>query len=240
MPTAAELPDRLPFVLAAIYLVFNEGHSATSGDSLTRVDLSAEAIRLARVLAELMPDEPETLGLLALVLLTEARRPARTAADGSLVRLAEQDRSLWSRALIDEGHAIVRRCLRLARPGVYQLQAAIAAVHADAPVADATDWQQIVALYDHLHALRPNPVVALNRVVAVAELSGAEQALRALAAIDAAALDAYQPYHATRAELLARVGRVDDADDAYERALALTTNPAEATFLERRRRALLS
>lgn len=240
VPTASELPDRLPFVLAAIYLIFNEGHTATGGDSLTRVDLSDAAIRLARVLAALMPDEPEALGLLALLLLTEARRPARAAADGSLVPLAEQDRALWSRPLVEEGHAIVRRCLRLDRPGVYQLQAAIAAVHADAPAAAATDWRQIVALYDHLHALRPNPVVALNRAVAVAEADGSEAGLRALAAIDPAVLDGYQPYHATRAELLRRLGRVEEADAAYGRALALTTNPAETTFLERRRRTLLS
>ena len=211
IPTAAELPDRLPPVLAAIYLVFTEGHTATSGSALTRVDLSDAAIRLARVLATLMPDEPEVMGLLALLLLSDSRRPARAAADGTLVALPDQDRSRWDRTLIAEGHALVRACLRRNRPGPYQIQAAIAAVHADAPTAAATDWTQIVALYDQLHALRPNAVVALNRAVAVAEASGAEAALQALDTIDSHVLDGYQPYHATRADLLARTGRWRDA-----------------------------
>ena len=169
IPRAGELPDRLRPVLAAIYLIFNEGYTATTGRALIRDDLSAEAIRLARVLVELMPDEPEPKGLLALMLLTDARRPARTTADGMLVRLADQDRSLWDRSLIAEGHDLVRVCLRRNAPGPYQLQAAIAAVHADAATAADTDWRQIVALYDQLHAIRPTDVVALNRAVALAE-----------------------------------------------------------------------
>ena len=200
-----------------------------------RVDLSREAIRLGRVLVELMPDEPEAVGLLALMLLTDARRPARVAGDGSMVRLADQDRTRWDRALIGEGHDLVRACLRRNRPGPFQVQAAIAAVHADAPSADATDWSQIVALYDQLYALRPNSVVALNRAIAVGELHGPTEGLAALAALDVEPLDGYQPYHAARADLLARAGRVDDAVVAYDRAIELTTNPAEQRFLTERR-----
>ena len=243
IPGAAELPDRLHAALAAIYLIFTEGHTATSGESFTRVDLSSEAIRLVRVLAALMPDEAEVVGLLALLLLSEARRPARAADDGSMVRLADQDRSRWDRGLIAEGHQLVRACLRRNQPGPYQIQAAIAAVHADAPAAETTDWSQIVALYDQLYALRPNAVVALNRAVAVAELRGAAEGLAALDALAALAradletseLDGYQPYHAARADLLARAGRRDDAVAAYERAIALTTNSTERAFLERQR-----
>jgi len=235
IPPAAELPDRLHAVLAAISLIFTEGHSSTSGEDLVREDLAAEAIRLGRVLVELMPDEPEAVGLLALMLLTDARRPARLAADGSMVRLAEQDRSRWDRAAIAEGHALVRACLRRNRPGPFQIQAAIAAVHADAPSAGATDWSQIVALYDQLHAQRPNAVVALNRAIAVAELRGAAAGLDALDALDAAQLDAYQPYHAARADLLARAGRRDDALAAYERAIELSATTAERRFLADRR-----
>ena len=172
VPGAAELPDRLHAVLAAIYLIYTEGHTATSGQTLTRTDLSSEAIRLGRTLAELMPDEPEAIGLLALMLLSESRRAARIAADGTMVRLADQDRNRWDRTLISEGHELVRACLRRNQPGPFQIQAAIAAVHADAPTAESTDWSQIIALYDQLHALRPNPVAALNRSVAVAELRG--------------------------------------------------------------------
>jgi RNA polymerase sigma-70 factor, ECF subfamily len=238
IPCAAELPDRLDAVLNAIALIFTEGHSASSGDSLVRVDLTTEAIRLARVLVELMPDEPEAVGLLALLVLTDARRPARVASDGSMVRLADQDRSLWDRRLITEGHALVRACLRRNQPGPFQIQAAIAAVHADAPTADATDWSQIVALYDHLHALRPNAVVAINRAVAVAEHRGPDVALADLDTVDHDAVDAYQPYHAARADLLARTGRTAEAITAYDRAIELTTNPAEHRFLAQQREIL--
>ena len=238
IPSAAELPDRLDAVLNAIALIFTEGHSASSGDSLVRVDLTTEAIRLARVLVELMPDEPEAVGLLALLVLTDARRPARVASDGSMVRLADQDRSLWDHRLITEGHALVRACLRRNQPGPFQIQAAIAAVHADAPTADATDWSQIVALYDHLHALRPNAVVAINRAVAVAEHRGPEVALATLDTVDDDAVDTYQPYHAARADLLARTGRTAEAITAYDRAIELTTNPAEHRFLTRQREVL--
>jgi RNA polymerase sigma-70 factor (ECF subfamily) len=235
VPRGAELPDRLAAVLTALYLIFTEGHTASSGSSLTRVDLATEALRLARVLTELMPDESEAVGLLALMLLTEARRPARTAADGSMVRLADQERGLWDRALIAEGHALVRACLRRNAPGPFQLQAAVAAVHADAASATDTDWAQIVALYDQLHALRPTAVVALNRAVAVGELDGAAAGLEALHAIDPEALADYQPFHAARADLLARAGRVDEALDAYDRAVELSGNPMERAFLERQR-----
>ena len=238
VPSATELPARLHAVLATVYLIYTEGHTSTSGDDLQRVDLSREAIRLGRVLTELMPDEPEAVGLLALMLLTEARQPARRAADGTLVRLADQDRALWDRGLITEGHALVRACLRRNQPGPFQIQAAIAAVHADAATADATDWTQIVALYDLLYELRPNAVVALNRAVAVAELDGPAVGLAALDAIDAAVLDDYQPYHATRADLLARAGHGDDARAAYDRAIALSTSVAEQRFLEQQRAAV--
>ncbi|MFN8023175.1 MAG: sigma-70 family RNA polymerase sigma factor [Acidimicrobiales bacterium] len=235
IPPAAQLPDRLGAVLAAISLVFTEGHTATSGDELVRVDLCAEAIRLARVVHELMPDEPEAAGLLALLLLTDARREARLADDGSFVRLADQDRTRWDRAAISEGHELVRACLRRNQPGPFQLQAAIAAVHADAPSAERTDWAQIVALYDLLLGHRPTAVVALNRAIAVGELHGAERGLTELDRIDTTAVEAYQPFHAARADLLARAGRVDDARLAYERAIELTTNATEREFLVGRR-----
>jgi RNA polymerase sigma-70 factor (ECF subfamily) len=235
VPRAAELPDRLHAVLTGIYLVYTEGHTATGGPVLGRGDLAIEAIRLGRVLVDLMPDEPEPVGLLALMLLTEARRPARTAADGSLVRLSDQNRELWDRALVDEGHRLVRACLRRDQPGPFQIQAAIAAVHADAPNATVTDWPQIVALYDHLYALRPNSVVALNRAIAIGERDGAEAGLDALEELDASVLDLYQPYHAARADLLARAGHGDDAVHAYDRAIALSTNSTERAFLEAQR-----
>jgi RNA polymerase sigma-70 factor (ECF subfamily) len=232
VPREADLPDRLRPVLAVVYLIFNEGYAATSGDRLVREDLCAEAIRLGRLLSELMPDEPEVLGLLALLLLTEARRPARTSADGELVPLADQDRGRWDAALIAEGQELVRRCLRRDRPGAYQLQAAIAAVHSDAPTAADTDWRQIVALYDHLLALAPTPVVALNRAVAVAEVEGPEEALRLLEGLD---LPGNHVHAAVRADLLRRLGRNAEAARAYEEAAALTDNAAERAFLQRRR-----
>jgi RNA polymerase sigma-70 factor (ECF subfamily) len=240
IPSAAGLPDRLVPVLAAIALIFTEGHTATSGDVLVRTDLSSDAIRLGRVLHELMPDEPEVTGLLALMLLTEARRDARVTPEGAMVRLAEQDRTRWDAALIVEGHELVRACLRRNQPGPFQVQAAIAAVHADARRAEDTDWAQVVALYDQLLALRPDAIVALNRAVAIGELQGPDAGLGALDALDRAALDGYQPYHAARADLLARAGRRDDAVVAYERALALTTNWVERGFLENRRAGALA
>jgi RNA polymerase sigma-70 factor (ECF subfamily) len=227
-------------VLAAIYLIYTEGHTARSGQTLTRSDLASEAVRLGRTLAELMPDEPEVSGVLALMLLSESRRLARIAADGTMVRLADQDRARWDRELISEGHQLVSACLRRNQPGPFQIQAAIAAVHADAPAAESTDWAQIVVLYDQLYAVRPNPVVALNRAVAVAELQGPDEGLAVLAEIDKTVLENYQPYHAARADLLVRAGRRDEASDEYKRAIELTTNTVERDFLIRQRTALSS
>ena len=228
LPAAEELPQRLGPVLATIYLVFSEGHNASAGGDLVRPSLTGEAIRIGRTVVDLLPDEPEPAGLLALMLLTEARAPARLAADGSLVRLAHQDRHRWDPGLIAEGHALVRRCLARNRPGPYQLQAAIAAVHADASRAEATDWSQIVALYDHLVALRPNDVVRLNRAIAIMELHGPDAGLEALGEID---LATYHLFHATRAEALRRAGRTGDAAEALRQAMALTTNDAELRHL---------
>jgi RNA polymerase sigma-70 factor (ECF subfamily) len=235
VPSEAELPDRLRPVLAVVYLIFTEGHTATSGSRLVREDLCAEAIRLGRLLAELMPDEPEVAGLLGLMLLTHSRRAARVAPDGELVLLADQDRALWDRELIAEGQALVRRCLRRNQPGPYQLQAAINAVHSDAPTAADTDWRQIVVLYDHLMALAPSPVVALNRAVAVAEVSGPEAGLELVEALD---LDRHHLFHAVRADLLRRLGRHSEAAVAYDAALELTGSGSERAFLQRRRTSL--
>jgi RNA polymerase sigma-70 factor (ECF subfamily) len=235
VPADADLPDRLRAVLAVVYLVFNEGYAASSGEQLVRDDLCAEAIRLGRQLAELMPDEPEVMGLLALMLLVESRRAGRTSADGGLVLLADQDRALWDRALIAEGQAIVRRCLRRNRPGPYQIQAAINAVHSDAVVGADTDWRQILQLYDQLMAVAPSPIVALNRAVAVAEVEGPAAALGLVDGLD---LGDYHVFHAIRADLLGRLDRDQEAALAYEAAIALTDNAAEREFLSRSRDSL--
>lgn len=232
VPGPAELPARLASVLAVVYLVFTEGHTAAGGDRLVRDDLCVEAVRLARLLAELLPDEPEVLGLLALLLLTVARRPARTNADGDLIPLAAQDRTLWDRDLITEGQSLVRRCLQLRRPGPYQIQAAIAAVHSDAATIETTDWRQVVALYDQLLVVAPTPVAALHRAVAVAEVDGPAAGLDLVDALD---LDRYHLWHAVRADLLRRLGRLPEAAAAYDAALARATNAAERGFLQRRR-----
>jgi RNA polymerase sigma-70 factor (ECF subfamily) len=237
VPTQAELPARLKPVLAVVYLIFNEGYAATAG-SLMRLDLCAEGIRLARVLAGLMPDEPEAQGLLALLLLLHARSAARVAAGGSLVRLAEQDRRRWDRDLIAEGQAIVRACVQRGHRGPYQIQAAINAVHSVAPTFDRTDWHAILTLYDQLHALTPTPVVALNRAVALAEVRGPAAGLAAVDGLRSPALDGYYLFHAARADLLRRLGRDTEAAAAYATARALTANPAEQAFLDTQRAAL--
>ena len=225
VPEEHELPDRLRPVLAVVYLVYNAGLTSPAEPGLY-----AEAIRLARILATLMPDEPEVAGLLALLLLTESRHASRTRPDGSLVLLGEQDRTRWNRSLIEEGQAIVRRCLRRNQPGPYQLQAAINAVHADAPTLEETDWPQIVALYDQLLAVAPTPVVALNRAIAVGEVQGPAAALALVEELD---LDTYHPFHATRADLLRRLGRHREAAAAYQRAAAMAPTDAERDFLRR-------
>jgi len=228
VPGSAELPDRLRGVLAVLYLVFNEGYAATSGDVLVREDLCAEAIRLGRTLGELMPDEPEVIGLLALMLLIAARRPARTATGGELVPLPEQDRTLWDRGLVAEGQELVRRCLRRNHPGPYQVQAAINAVHSDAPRVEDTDWRQILTLYDQLRVFDASPVVELNRAVALSEVEGPAAGL---AAVDGLPLESYYLFHAVRADLLRQLGRRFEAVDAYDATLARTDNEAERSFL---------
>jgi RNA polymerase sigma-70 factor, ECF subfamily len=231
VPGDADLPARLTPVLAVLYLIFSEGYAAGSGDELIKAGLCSEAIRLARLLADLMPDEPEAAGLLALMLLVQSRRPARTAPDGSLVLLADQDRARWDRELIAEGQAIVRQCLRRDQPGPYQIQAAINAVHSDAGTTADTDWGQILQLYDQLLAVSPSPVVALHRSVALAELRGPAAAL---AATESLPLDSYYLFHAVRADYLRRLGRRHEAARAYESAIAQAGNTAEREFLRGR------
>ncbi len=234
VPQEADLAVRLDSVLAVLYLIFNEGYLSSGPSESIRADLCSEAIRLARQLQELeglVGSPPEIDGLLALLLLVEARREARVA-DGMLVTLPDQDRSLWDGELIDEGHALVRRCLAINRPGPYQLQAAVNAVHTDALDASMTDWHQVVALYDQLLVVSPSPIVSLNRAVAVAELDGPQVAL---SIVDTLPLDDYHPWHATRADLLRRLGRDDEARAAYDAAIGLTENPAELTWLTQRR-----
>ena len=237
MPTEAELPERLRSVLTVVYLIFNEGYRASTGDRLVREDLCREAIRLGRLLGALVPDEPEVMGLLALMLLIESRRGTRTTPEGDLVLLGDQDRSRWDRALITEGQSIVRQCLQRNNPGYYQIQAAINAVHSDAPSAAETDWRQILALYDQLLALAPTPIVRLNRAVAVAEVRGADAAL---ALVDGLALDEYPVFHVVRADLLRRLGRTSEAVAAYDAAAARTENAVEREFLLRKRQSLLA
>jgi RNA polymerase sigma-70 factor (ECF subfamily) len=235
IPDEVEFPQRIRAVLAVIYLIFNEGYTASSGDRLIRDDLCNEAIRLGRLLVELMPDEAEAMGLLALMLMVDSRRAARVAADGDLVLLAQQDRALWDRERIAEGQALVRHCLQRNEPGPYQIQAAINAVHSDAPAADAVDWGQILRLYDQLLSLQPTAIVALNRAVAVAEVEGVQAAL---ALVDELDLNGYHLFHAIRADLLRRLNRNTEATIAYDAALALSSNSKEREFLQRRRHAL--
>jgi RNA polymerase sigma-70 factor (ECF subfamily) len=228
------LPDRLDAVLRVIYLVFNEGYAASSGASLMRHDLSAEAIRLGRLLFELLP-EPEAAGLLALMLLHESRRAARTSESGELILLEDQDRSRWDQAQIAEGRQLVERALRTRRFGPYTIQAAISAVHADACTAAETDWNEIVELYDVLWRFNPSPVIELNRAVAVAMRDGPAAGLTLVDAIlDRGDLPEYRLAHAARADLCRRLGRFEDARESYERALSLTRQEPERRFLERR------
>ena len=231
VPSESQLPGRLRAVLGVVYLIFNEGYAATAGDHLVRDELCTEAIRLGRVLVELMPDEPEVVGLLGLMLLLAARRFARTTTNGVLVRLADQERGLWDRELISEGQALVRECLRRNQPGPYQIQAAINAVHADAATAADTDWWQILQLYNQLLVAAPSPIVEVNRAVAVAEVEGPDAALTLLNGLD---IENYYLFHAVRADMLRRLGRDREAAAAYEAAVARTENTAEREFLRAR------
>ena len=233
VPPDHVLPERLRGVLAALYLIFNEGYLATGGDSLSRRELTAEAIRLGRILVELMPDEPEALGLLALMLFQDSRREARVSPEGELVLLEDQDRSRWNRSQIDEGIDVLERAVRLARPGPYQVQAAIAAVHAEAPTPGDTDWRGIVHLYDGLLRMLPSAVIELNRAVAVAMDQGPESGLELVDRL-AGSLGDYHLLHAARADLLRRLGRGEEAAAAYGRAIELTSNEIERGFLRRR------
>lgn len=235
VPDQSELPARLHGVLAVVYLIFNEGYTAAAGEHLVRGELCAEAIRLGRMLSDLMPREPEVLGLLALMLLIDARRPARLGPDGQLIRLADQNRAVWDQTLIAEGQGIVRHCLRRNEPGPYQIQAAINAVHSDAATAGETDWRQILQLYDQLLQFTPGPIAALNRAVALAEVHGPEVALRATDAIqrENPELSRYHLFHAVRADLLRRLGRLSESAAAYEIAIACSTNQVESDFLQR-------
>jgi RNA polymerase sigma-70 factor (ECF subfamily) len=236
IPNTSDLPLRIRTVLAVVYLIFNEGYTATSGERLVREDLCLEAIRLGRLLTELMPNEPEVMGLLALMLLVESRRAARVTSEGDLVLLSDQDRSRWNRDLIAEGQRIVRRCLRRNQPGPYQIQAAINAVHSDAATAADTDWRQILQLYDQLSAIAPSPIVALNRAVAVAEVEGPHAALTLVNRLD---LDRYYLFHSIRADFLQRLGRHEEAVLAYDAAIARCENVTECAFLQRQRRAVV-
>ncbi len=228
-------------MLRVLYLIFNEGYDATAGEALIRRELCAEAIRMTRIVADLLPAEPEAVGLLALMLLTDARRPAREGPGGDLVRLEDQDRRRWDAARIAEGGVLVERALRMGRVGPYQLQAAIAAVHDEARTAEATDWRQILGLYEVLLRVSPSPVVALNRAVAIAQVAGPAAGLAAADALasDPAMTD-YRFFHAARGDLLRRLDRWPEAADAYDRALALAPNGPERAFLERRRREVRS
>jgi RNA polymerase sigma-70 factor (ECF subfamily) len=235
VPEAADLPERLGGVLAVLFLVFNEGYLSTGDGDPVRAELTGEALRLTRVLRQLLPEEPEVAGLLALVLLTEARREARVC-NGQLVPLGEQDRAGWDHALIAEGHDLVRECLAINRPGRYQILAAINAVHTDAPTAADTDWSQVVALYDQLTRLDPSPIIALNRAVAVAQLDGPKVALTL---VDRLPLTGYHAWHAARADLLRRLGRTTEAKESYDAAIAATQNSAERAYLSRKRGELI-